>query len=359
MTPSLKPDRTFFLILGAVVLTAATTYGYFAYRQQYLTQRNQFLERRYRENLDKLNRFSTEQSQTSTQNQKPQNKTFTQRDNGVLHKITVKRESNAIEITSIDLETREEILTDKDINPYTPLFTRNDLFRGVELNDIVIARDQDRLYALAEVRLGFMGSTLFEISSNQYGSDLQIQPLHFETRDRHGLCGQDLVDYFPNREQILIDAGCGDGCGAGGELRLVSTTGQEIDIHGYGAGCALRGTTPSSDSSEILPRYLGYVGGDLYFGEIEVDDEENWRSARITSIYSINPLTRVKRYVDINLEGYNFDSYQRRSLQNQLGPHELLLSANNTDMEPSEETLRYYSLNVETGEIKELQTSQL
>ncbi len=346
MNFSLKPDKTFYLLLGAVTLSVLVTGGVFLYQQQALRQRNQFLEEWYTKNAVALNGYETAGlGQTNTPSPTPQPKVFTQRSQGQIHQITASPSFGSIKVKSFDMETDQEVLNVKDINPFGILFQN---YRGPEFSDVVLAKKDESLYAILTIDLGLFGRQLYLMQTDQYGSYPKVEALKFYPQDKQALCGLDLIDYFPQQKQILLREGCGDGCGGGGTIKLLSTSGIEADLMEYATGCGRLATETNDDQINYPQTYLGYVQGKFYFGEIEMEDDD-WEKARLTRVYGLDPLTRIKQAVKVDFQDKNLDGTWQ-PLYEYLQANELALY--------DDETKQYYALDVIKGNLREFDVDE-
>lgn len=89
-----------------------------------------------------------------------------------------------------------------------------------------------------------------------------------------------ILKYYPSSDTLLLNSSGGDGGGRGGEIWLLNDYGkQSIQLF----------------SNPGTVDYLGFNGDKLYFANSKVNNPEE--SATYTSIYSQDPLTRVKRTI--------------------------------------------------------------
>jgi hypothetical protein len=346
MNFSLKPDKTFYLLLGTVTLSVLVTGGIFLYQQQALRQRNQFLEEWHRKNAAALNECKTasfEQSSSPTPTPRP--KVFTQRSQGQIHQITANPNFSSIKVKTFDMETDQEVLNVKDLNPFNILFQN---YRAPEFSDVVLARDNESLYAILTIDLGLFGHQLFLMQTDQYNAYARIEALKFYPQDKNALCGLDLIDYFPQQKQVLLSEGCSDGCGGSGTIKLLSNLGIETKLMDYAAGCVRLATEANDDQINYPQTYLGYVQGRLYFGEIEMEDDD-WEKARLTRVYGLDPLTRIKQIVEVDFQDRNLDGTWQ-PLYEHLQANELALY--------DDEAGKYYALDVMNGDLREFNVDE-
>ncbi len=345
MKSRLKIDRMYYIIVGAVTLSVTVTSAFYLLQQSHIRQRNKFLEEWHSKNYEEIiDCRRLVQSTSSVPTQTPQPKVFTQRKKGHIHQITANPSFTSVKVTTTDMDTGLEILNEKDVNPYNFLFS---YILVPEFDDIVLDRDSENLYAVIKVSLGMSGNQLYLLQTDSYGAYPQVEPLKFFPSDKHGLCGIGLIDYFPQQKQILIQEGCYDGSAGVGTIKLISHSGKETKLNSFVAGTALA-TNSEKEINKELPvtylAYLAYVQEQLYFGEMEVE-EGNWEKVRIVKIFSVNPLTGISQYVDVDFADSNLIMSWK--------PHNDPLHSFEISLYDSE-TQQHYALDVKEGFLREL-----
>jgi hypothetical protein len=111
-------------------------------------------------------------------------------------------------------------------------------------------------------------------------SNIKLDTFYFKRASLYE--AQKLLDYFPATNSLLVMSAWGDGCGGGGKIWMVNNNQTITEISKFGSGCV----------DYNLPRYMDYGNGDLYFTNEEESDLQNFK---ILSVFSLNPITRVKK----------------------------------------------------------------
>jgi len=340
MKSRFKIDKINYIVVGAVVLSVVVTSGFYYLQQQQLLLRNKFLEEWHQENYQAINdchrlNQSVQNAPTATS----ESKVFFQRSFGQLHRIVV-GDGGRVTVTTLDEDTGEEVLTVKDANPFNQLFAN---MRWGDFSDVVIAQEGENYYAVLKISLGLFGDQLYLIQTDEYNSNYQVKALEFYPQDKLALCSLKLVDYFPKRQQILIDQGCGDACWGTGDLVLLTLSGQKTKLMNYASGCGLEA---NEEELSLPPTYLGYVQGKLFFGEVEMEDG-NWKNTKIVKIFQMDPFSRQRQYLDIDLSQIQLGE-SWRLLENQLRSNELPLQGVYYDAN------RFFALDVVEETIREV-----
>ncbi len=311
---------------------------------RYLLQRNYFLERMHLDSTNQMHQLENKlRSLEMYEKEKEyeQNEVLQYRSQDALytHKIELKKKFNDFSLQTIDNQTNQ--LVDEKIQ-LSYLRLLNTIGNMMIIPDqVVLAESDQRYHALVQSGRGTL-TQVYEISVDQYGDDPKIKVLSSELQNFKiaTLCGYSIYLYYPETQKYVRGNGCGDGGGSGGRIQLVDRFGTAKTLQEYGGGTNIA----DENSTDLLPRFFGSTNGLLYFGELrraEPTSEVVW----ISKIYSIDPLTGQKMYLNLDLSAEKLDvAYDANFVQ----PNEISLQAiYNDDSDPGR---RY--LNVKTLQIR-------
>ncbi|MBD3279683.1 MAG: hypothetical protein GF390_03160 [Candidatus Pacebacteria bacterium] len=290
-----------------VVLVVATfflSFFVFRYQARTLIARNQFLEQQHLENLKTLNQIEQQKQLTKPQ-EKSGEKILTCREDNLFHSVYFNPDDYGVDVVTIDLDTKETV-SETSNNPYYKLIQK---ISGMDLDKLMLRTVGKQQYLVYEITYGFSAYQIGIASINQDGSDFQIKSVLMTptTAKVAAYTGRRYYDYFPQTGQILLSEGMGDGCGGHSFVKLLSENGEFEELQEAGSGCFI------GDEAQLLPRFLGYVQNKLYFAELEVADNEggslDWQTARVTKVYSLDPITRSKTYLAVDFQDRDLDAW--------------------------------------------------
>lgn len=330
------------IVVSALSLTILVTSFFFYSRFKFLKDRNSFLEQRYVESLAQSQTgVKTDSASSSSKPANSSEKILSVREENLLHTIYLNPDDYGVDIATYDLANNKTLLTEHADNPYFRLLQKLVSF---DINKLMLKTVGETQYAVFETVYGYDASQIFVASMGE-DNIFKIDSFEISTNNEKKMayCANNFLNYYPQTQQILLHEGCGDGCGGGGELNLLSKSGSSQKLASYGAGCGM-----VQEGGPFLPVYLTYLDGKLYFAEyVPADDPKNedllWMDAVINKIYSIDPVSRSKQYLDIDLKTQNLKTTWEEGLA--LGETELLLvkSTNFNDK---------YALDVKTLKIR-------
>jgi len=291
-----------------IVLTAVVCVAF----NSKLLKRSHFLEGLHVADLKKITHLKQEvTSLDAYKQQKNEEKTkviiYKSEDAVYSHTIELDRETNELAVQTIDNQTEQPVdetvqLAFQQVVSLIPIDTNNLPIQ------IVLAENSRRYYALTRISYGSM-SLVYALGADQYGSNVQLQTLYsdLENSKMSVLCGYKIYIYYPKLQKYVRSFGCADGGGGGGTLQLVDSLGNSAEIQAYGTGA----NTLADFSENPLPLFLGNTDGLLYFGEmvgVETPMDGLASGEWTQKIYSIDPLSNKKVYLDINLTKGRYDS---------------------------------------------------
>ncbi len=243
----------------------------------------------------------------SVVNQQEMEKTFESRDGSLLTKVYVSPDDYGIDVETIDLNTHQVIARHSE-NSYFRLLTSVEGMLTSNLESVFLKTEGNMQYAVIDTFIGKIEAVdsirekyvvVFDTETEKITiQSFSITPVSGKSMGMMRAYGNEkILDYFPQSQKLLTESHFFDNCGGDGSFRLLSATGSQ-EVQAYGGGCVLQA------------RYLGYIEGILYFGEIDMTeaDVQNWEDAKITNIFSLNPLTKGRKNLKIDLANYVFDA---------------------------------------------------
>jgi hypothetical protein len=311
---------------------------------RYLLQRNYFLERSHLDSTKQIHQLenklqSLEMYEKEKESEENEVLQYRSEDALYTHVIELKKNTNQFSLQTTDNQTTQPV--DETIQlPYQRLLDTIGNMRIVP-GQLVLAESDRRYYALVKSGQGTL-TLIYEISVDQYGDDPEIKLLSSELQNTKAsyLCGYSIYLYFPETQKFVRDYGCGDGGGSGGEVQLVDRYGTVKTLQEYGGGMNIA----HENSTVLLPRFFGSINGVLYFGELS-RVEPTSRDVWISKIYSIDPLTGQKMYLNLDLSAEKFDIAYDENIEQ---PNEISLQTISND---GSEQIHHY-LNVKTLQIR-------
>lgn len=259
------------------------------------------------------------------------------------HLIEYDQKSNRYTVQTIDNKTSQPVDGKTQLS-FQRLLNMISFDLGLIPDDIILATQNNRYYALLKKAQGGL-TQVYSLSTDQYGANIKMQVLFSDwlSSKVSYMCGYQINAYYPQVKSIARTYGCADGGGGGGTLQLVTESGSVKKLIRYGGGAS----TSDSENGAMLPRFLGYVSGRFYFGELaekKLASEDAW----ITKIFSIDPLTAQKEHLQIDLPENTYDESYKDSPA--IGMNELALRRIG---QQGDSTAKDYFLNVKTLQIRE------
>jgi hypothetical protein len=293
-------------LICLMVLSGVVTYVVCQYQNQTLRLRNQFLEQRYVEQM-KQDVDAGQSMRQPVVHQQEMEKIFESRDGNLLTKVYVSPDDYGLDVETIDLDTHQVIGRHSE-NSYFPLLKSVEGMVTSNVRSVYLKTEGIKQYAVIDTFIGNIESadSIREVYVAVFDTETEkiviksflIEPVSVKSMAMMRVYGSEkILDYFPQSQKLLIESHFFDNCGGDGSFRLLSANGLQ-DVQDYGAGCVLQA------------RYLGYIEDRLYFGEIDLTkaDVQNWEDAKITAVYSLNPLTKERKNLQVDLANYVFDT---------------------------------------------------
>lgn len=302
----LLPIRYIFGLICAVLVSSISVFLICQYQNQTLRLRNKFLEQRYVEQM-KQGGAEPRPTVVSQADQEKWEHIYESRDGKFLNKVYSFPGDYGLDVETIDLDTHQVIARHSE-NSYFNFLKRLEGMFTNNLRTVFLKTEGNKQYMVLD---SFIGNIKADSISEIYVASLSpndevisvksffVQPLSLKSIVMMSTYTKnEILDYYPQRNQLLIKTSSGDGCGGMGSVKLVSAGAVSQTIKEIGVGCRLQ------------TRYLGYLGGILYFGDINLtgDGAENWEEAKIVTIYSLNPLTKERKNLKVDLANYVFDT---------------------------------------------------
>lgn len=302
----LLPKRYIFGLICAVAVSSIGIFLICQSQNQTLRLRNQFLEQRYVEQM-KQDVDAGQSMRQPVVHQQEMEKIFESRDGNLLTKVYVSPDDYGLDVETIDLDTHQVIGRHSE-NSYFTLLKSVEGMVTSNVRSVYLKTEGIKQYAVIDTFIGNIESAdsirevyvaVFDTETEKIAiKSFLIEPVSVKSMAMMRVYGSEkILDYFPQSQKLLIESHFFDNCGGDGSFRLLSATGYQ-EVQDYGAGCVLQA------------RYLGYIEDRLYFGEIDLTeaDVQNWEDAKITNIYSLNPLTKERKNLKVDLANYVFDT---------------------------------------------------
>jgi len=339
----LLPTKYIFGLLFVVVISVLTTYFVGKSQNQTLRLRNQFLEQRYVEQMKSEVDAGQPKRQPAVDSVETE-KIYESQDGNLLTKVYVSPDDYGLDVETIDLDTHQVIARHSE-NSYFPLLKSVEGMVTSNVRSVYLKTEGIKQYAVIDTFIGNIESAdsirevyvaVFDTETEKIAiQSFLIEPVSVKSMAMMRVYGSEkILDYFPQSQKLLIESHFFDNCGGDGSFRLLSANGLQ-DVQDYGAGCVLQA------------RYLGYIGGTLYFGEIDMTeaDVQKWEDAKITNVFSLNPLTKERKNLQVDLANYVFDTTWK-DVTEKISATELVLFEKTTE--------EGYALDVETLELRNL-----
>lgn len=288
------------VLICVMVLSGVVTYVVCQYQNKTLRLRNQFLEQRYMEQM-KNEVDARQPKRQPVVDLVETEKIYESRDGKMLTKVYVSPDDFGIDVETIDLDTHQVIARHSE-NSYFNLLKSVEGILTNNLRSVFLKTEGNTQYAVIDMLVGKIDAvnTIREMYVAVFDTETEkvtiksfsITPVFANTmfmRNGYGIV--EILDYFPKKNQVLINSKSSDGCGGMGSVELLSGGFQNQVVKKVSMGCV----------TETI--YLGYLGNLLYFGELDLTDEdlENWEDAKIINIFSLNPLTKERRNLKVDL----------------------------------------------------------
>ena len=329
-------------IICLISLSSLVTVIACQYQNKTLRLRNKFLEQRYLEQL-KQGGTVLQPTVVPQPDQEKWEHVYQSRDGTVLTTVYWSPGDYGLDVATTDLNTHQELSRHSE-NSYFKLLKHLEGMFTNSLESIFLKTEGATQYAIVDTFIGNIdeGDSAREIYVATFDSVKELLTLKSFRLEpfsvKSGMVvrtyfNDEILDYFPKQNQLLVNTSSGDGCGGMGTVKLFSSGAVNETIKEIGMGCSLQ------------TRYLGYINNLLYFGEIDQSKQQsaNWEDATITQVYSFNPLTRERVNLQLNLTGYALDSTWKDETD-QISSSELLLY--DKDLKEG------FALNVNTVELR-------
>lgn len=326
------------IVVTVICLSVLGTSLFFRSQFRYLKERNGFLEQRYTTSL------AQPKIQPTKTPDNPNERKLESQEGNLLHVLYFNPDDYGADIETYDLSKDRALVTKHADDPYYNLVEK---LANFNLSKIMLKTIADTQYAIFEVAYGYDAYQIF-VASMDKNQEFKIDSFELATGGKElTLCAQHYLDYYPNTQQILVDYGCGDGCGGGGTIKLLSKNGSSTNLEEHGSGCGIQN---QSEDQFFMPSYLTYLNGKLYFAEyIKAEQPKDpynlWMDAVINKIYYIDPLTKSKKYLEINLAEQNLTTTWIDGVN--LGTNEILLVKQQESME------EFYAFDVKTLQLRQ------
>lgn len=95
--------------------------------------------------------------------------------------------------------------------------------------------------------------------------------------------GSSILKYYPSHRELLMVTSGGDGCGGGGKVWFLSTSGSQTTVQEFESGCANTGKNPD---------YIGFSGKLLVFGNYT--DPDKFETTGIRELIVFDPISDEK-----------------------------------------------------------------
>lgn len=290
-----------------MILSGVITYVVCQYQNQTLRLRNQFLEQWNVEQMKKeVDAGQTSQKPSTVQS--AAEKIYVSRDGKFLNKIYSFPEDYGLDVETIDLVTHQVIARHSE-NSYFNLLKSIEGMLTNNLRSVFLKTEGNTQYAVIDAFIGNIDAvnTIREMYVVVLDAETEkitvksfsITPVFAKTMFMSSGYGiVEILDYLPKQNQLLINSNSSNGCGGMGSVELLSGGFQNQAVNEVSMGCVTQ------------TRYLGYLGNLLYFGELDLTDEylENWEDAKIINIFSLNPLTKERKNLKVDLANYVFNT---------------------------------------------------
>lgn len=330
-------------LICLMVLSGVVTYVVCQYQNQTIRLRNQFLEQRYKEQM-KNEVDARQPTRQPVKDSVETERIYESRDGKLLTKIYWSPNDYGLDVETIDLDTK--VVKRHSENDYFKLIKRVEGLFSNSLESVFLLTRDSKQYAVIDTYVGNVDvgdglreiyvATFEPIKESLTIKSFSITPVSAKTISISRAYGRvEILDYFPQQNQIITISRSSDGCGGMGSVELLSVSIQNQVVKEVGMGCVTQ------------TRYLGYLGNLLYFGEIDLTDEdlENWEDAKIINIFSLNPLTKERKNLSIDLSTHAFDTTWV-DVTNKISATELVLFDKTTE--------EGYALDVKTLELRNL-----